>query len=37
VIVGPDEVAAGKVKLRDMRSGAEELLTVEKLVEKLKS
>jgi histidyl-tRNA synthetase len=37
VIVGPDEVAAGKVKLRDMRSGAEELLAVEKLVEKLKS
>lgn len=37
VIVGPDEIAQGKVKLRDMKSGAEELLTVEKLVEKLKS
>ncbi len=37
VIVGPDEIAEGKVKLRDMRSGTEELLTVEEAVEKLKS
>ncbi len=29
VLVGPDEVAQGKVKLRDMRSGQEYLLTVE--------
>lgn len=28
VIVGPDEIAQGKVKLRDMRSGEEQLLTV---------
>ncbi|GBC76058.1 Histidine--tRNA ligase [bacterium HR07] len=31
VIVGPDEVAQGKVKLRDMRSGEEQLLTVEEV------
>lgn len=37
VIVGPDEAAQGKVKLRDMRSGTEVLLTLQELVEKLKS
>ncbi len=31
VIVGPDEIAQGKVKLRDMRSGEERLLTVEEI------
>lgn len=31
VIVGPDEVVQGKVKLRDMRSGEEQLLTVEEV------
>ncbi|MCS6903425.1 MAG: histidine--tRNA ligase [Candidatus Bipolaricaulota bacterium] len=36
VIVGPDEIAQGKVKLRDMRSGEEQLLTVEALIEKLR-
>ncbi|MCS6936234.1 MAG: histidine--tRNA ligase [Candidatus Bipolaricaulota bacterium] len=35
VIVGPDEVAQDKVKLRDMRSGEEQLFTVEALIEKL--
>ncbi len=33
VIVGPDEVAQGKVKLRDMRSGEERLLTIEEVVQ----
>ncbi len=36
VIVGPDEVAQGKVKLRDMRSGEERVLTVEEVVERLR-
>lgn len=36
VIVGPDEIAQGKVKLRDMRSGEEELITIEGLTEKLR-
>ncbi len=31
VIVGHDEVAAGKVKLKDMRTGEERLLTVEEI------
>ncbi len=35
VIVGPDEVAQGKVKLRDMRSGEEHLLTLEEVVKRL--
>jgi histidyl-tRNA synthetase len=37
VIVGPDEVAAGKVKLRDMRSGEEKLLTVDEVPHQIKS
>jgi len=37
VIVGPDEVAAGKVKLRDMRSGEEKLLTVDEVPQQIKS
>jgi histidyl-tRNA synthetase len=36
VIVGPDEVAAGKVKLRDMRSGEEKLLTVDEVPHQIK-
>ncbi|MCX8103062.1 MAG: histidine--tRNA ligase [Candidatus Bipolaricaulota bacterium] len=36
VIVGPDEIAQGKVKLRDMRSGEEQVLTVAALIEKLR-
>jgi histidyl-tRNA synthetase len=36
VIVGPDEHSQSKVKLRDMRSGEEKLLTLEETVEKLK-
>lgn len=35
VIVGPDELAKNVVKLRNMRSGAEELLTVERVIEKM--
>jgi len=35
VIVGPDEVAAGKVKLRDMRSGEEKLLTVDEVLRQI--
>ncbi|MCI2430009.1 histidine--tRNA ligase [Candidatus Acetothermia bacterium] len=35
VIVGPDEVAQGKVKLRDMRSGEEKLLTSEETVHQI--
>jgi histidyl-tRNA synthetase len=37
VIVGPDEVAAGKVKLRDMRSGEEKLLTLDEVPHQIKS
>jgi histidyl-tRNA synthetase len=37
VIVGPDEVAVGKVKLRDMRSGEEKLLTVDEVPHQIKS
>ncbi len=36
VIVGPDEVVAGKVKLRDMRSGEEKLLTVDEVSQQIK-
>jgi histidyl-tRNA synthetase len=36
VIVGPDEVAAGKIKLRDMRSGEEKLLTVDEVPHQIK-
>lgn len=35
VIVGPDEVAQGKVKLRDMRSGEERLLTVGEVAQQI--
>jgi len=35
VFVGPEELAQGKVKLRDMESGKEELLTVEEIISKL--
>ncbi len=35
VIVGPDEVAQGKVKLRDMRSGEERLLAVEEVAQQI--
>lgn len=35
VIVGPDEIAQGKVKLRDMRSGEEQLLTVAETVRQI--
>jgi histidyl-tRNA synthetase len=35
VIVGPDEVAQGKVKLRDMRSGEEHLLAVEEAAQRI--
>jgi histidyl-tRNA synthetase len=37
LIVGPDELSQGKVRLRDMRSGAEELLRVAAVIEKLRS
>jgi histidyl-tRNA synthetase len=33
VIVGPDEWSAGEVKLKDLRSGREERLSVERIVE----
>jgi len=35
LLIGPDELNQGKVKLRDMESGEEELLTVEEVVTKL--
>jgi len=35
LIVGPDELKQGKVKLRDMQSGQEELLTLEQVKERL--
>lgn len=37
LLVGPDELAQGKVKLRDMESGEERLLTVEEVIEGLRS
>jgi len=37
LLVGPKEVKEGKVKLRDMRSGEEELLTLEEAILKLKA
>ncbi len=37
VFVGPDELAEGKIKLRDMLSGTEELLSLEELCERLKA
>ncbi len=36
VIVGPDELAQNRIKLRDMRSGAEELLSVAEAIMRLK-
>jgi histidyl-tRNA synthetase len=35
LLVGPDELAQDKVKLRDMESGKEELLTVEEVIVRL--
>lgn len=37
LIVGPDELRQDKVKLRDMQSGKEELLTLEQTIERLKA
>ena len=36
ILVGEQEIKAGKVKLRDMATGSEELLTVEKAISNLK-
>ena len=36
IVVGPDELAAGKVTLKNMESGKEEQLSPERVVEKLK-
>jgi len=36
LFVGPDELAQGKVKLKDMKSGNEELIGVEEVMEKVK-
>lgn len=36
LFVGPDEIKAKKVKLRDMKSGKEEMLGVVEVIEKLK-
>lgn len=36
LIVGPDELAQGKVKLRDMKSGQEEFLNIEEIITKLR-
>jgi len=36
LFVGPEELAQGKVKLRDMQTGEEALLTVEELTKKLR-
>jgi histidyl-tRNA synthetase len=35
VIVGPDEWSTGDVRLKDLRSGKEERLSVERLVEEV--
>ena len=37
IVVGPDELAAGVVTLKDMQSGQEEKLSFERAVEKLRS
>ncbi|MDL5502855.1 MAG: His/Gly/Thr/Pro-type tRNA ligase C-terminal domain-containing protein [Candidatus Methanoperedens sp.] len=37
VIVGKNELDAGKVALKDMRTGEQELVTVEEAVERVKS
>ncbi len=34
-VIGGDEVAAGKVMLRDMTSGAQDLMTIEQVIAKL--
>ena len=35
LLVGPDELVQGKVKLRDMRTGEEELLTLKEVIDRL--
>jgi len=35
-VIGPDEIAQGKVNLKNMRSGAQELLSEEEAISKLK-
>ncbi len=37
VLIGEEELKQGKVKLRDMKSGDEELLSVKEIVQKLKT
>ncbi|MBI3461306.1 hypothetical protein HY009_10305, partial [Candidatus Acetothermia bacterium] len=37
LIVGPDELSQNKVKLRDMRSGQEEMLSVEDVIVRLRT
>jgi len=37
IVVGPDELAAGRLKLKQMATGEEKNLTLEEITAKLKS
>ena len=37
IVIGPDELAEGKIKLKDMSSGAEKHITLEEAIALLKA